>query len=221
MWTQIGQNEESEWLRDDGAASAGTARCARSDRRAAARRGRLYEANRPRAQSWDQLAAAGADARTADRSGRHTVHTRPGDRRYRRRARFAAVAAADRAGGRARAERRSAAGASMSARLGHLITMFGTAVGSFLNVCIHRLPLRKSLVWPASHCPHLRRARQAVRQRSDRELSLAARPLPQLPRADFDSIPDRRAHHRRAVPGRVAPVRFTRCSFSGCCLRAR
>jgi len=34
-----------------------------------------------------------------------------------------------------------------------LITMFGTAVGSFLNVCIYRLPLRKSLVWPGSRCP--------------------------------------------------------------------
>ena len=34
-----------------------------------------------------------------------------------------------------------------------LVTMFGTAVGSFLNVCIYRLPLRKSLMWPGSHCP--------------------------------------------------------------------
>ena len=34
-----------------------------------------------------------------------------------------------------------------------LLAIFGTAVGSFLNVCIHRLPLRKSLMWPASHCP--------------------------------------------------------------------
>jgi leader peptidase (prepilin peptidase)/N-methyltransferase len=34
-----------------------------------------------------------------------------------------------------------------------LVTVFGTIVGSFLNVCIHRLPLRKSLMWPGSHCP--------------------------------------------------------------------
>lgn len=34
-----------------------------------------------------------------------------------------------------------------------LVTMFGAAVGSFLNVCIHRLPLRSSIAWPASHCP--------------------------------------------------------------------
>jgi leader peptidase (prepilin peptidase)/N-methyltransferase len=32
----------------------------------------------------------------------------------------------------------------------------GTVVGSFLNVCIHRLPLRESVIWPASRCPHCR-----------------------------------------------------------------
>ncbi len=29
----------------------------------------------------------------------------------------------------------------------------GAIVGSFLNVCIYRLPLGKSIVWPASACP--------------------------------------------------------------------
>ena len=37
------------------------------------------------------------------------------------------------------------------ARLG-LLALFGLAVGSFLNVCIYRLPLRESLARPASHC---------------------------------------------------------------------
>jgi leader peptidase (prepilin peptidase)/N-methyltransferase len=29
----------------------------------------------------------------------------------------------------------------------------GTVVGSFLNVCIYRLPWQKSVIWPPSHCP--------------------------------------------------------------------
>ena len=31
--------------------------------------------------------------------------------------------------------------------------VLGLSIGSFLNVCIYRIPLDKSLLWPASHCP--------------------------------------------------------------------
>ena len=34
--------------------------------------------------------------------------------------------------------------------------VLGCTVGSFLNVCIHRLPLGESIVSPPSHCPHCR-----------------------------------------------------------------
>ncbi len=31
--------------------------------------------------------------------------------------------------------------------------IFGLLMGSFLNVCIHRIPKGESVVWPPSHCP--------------------------------------------------------------------
>ena len=34
-----------------------------------------------------------------------------------------------------------------------VVVVMGCAVGSFLNVCIYRLPRRESLAWPGSHCP--------------------------------------------------------------------
>ena len=35
-----------------------------------------------------------------------------------------------------------------------LIILIGLCVGSFLNVCIYRLPKEMSIIKPASHCPH-------------------------------------------------------------------
>jgi leader peptidase (prepilin peptidase)/N-methyltransferase len=33
-----------------------------------------------------------------------------------------------------------------------VLGLIGLCIGSFLNVCIYRLPRRESLMWPASHC---------------------------------------------------------------------
>jgi len=32
--------------------------------------------------------------------------------------------------------------------------LIGSVVGSFLNVCIYRIPWQKSVIWPGSRCPH-------------------------------------------------------------------
>ena len=37
------------------------------------------------------------------------------------------------------------------------IFVLGSIVGSFLNVCIVRLPQEKSIVFPSSHCPHCKK----------------------------------------------------------------
>ena len=34
-----------------------------------------------------------------------------------------------------------------------LLFILGAVLGSFLNVCIHRIPAGESIIWPASHCP--------------------------------------------------------------------
>ena len=42
----------------------------------------------------------------------------------------------------------------MSLTLLVIAFVFGTIIGSFLNVCIVRIPLRSSIVFPGSHCPN-------------------------------------------------------------------
>lgn len=38
-----------------------------------------------------------------------------------------------------------------------LVLLIGLAIGSFLNVCIYRIPRNKSLILPASHCPNCKK----------------------------------------------------------------
>jgi leader peptidase (prepilin peptidase)/N-methyltransferase len=39
-----------------------------------------------------------------------------------------------------------------------VLALIGLCIGSFLNVCIYRLPRRESLTWPGSHCTSCNRA---------------------------------------------------------------
>ena len=38
------------------------------------------------------------------------------------------------------------------------VFIFGSVFGSFLTVCIHRLPLEQSIVFPGSHCPNCKKS---------------------------------------------------------------
>lgn len=42
----------------------------------------------------------------------------------------------------------------MQLLLGVFVTLVGLAIGSFVNVCIYRLPRDMSLLYPPSHCPN-------------------------------------------------------------------
>jgi leader peptidase (prepilin peptidase) / N-methyltransferase len=37
-----------------------------------------------------------------------------------------------------------------------LVLIVGLIIGSFLNVCIYRIPRKESIAWPSSHCPSCR-----------------------------------------------------------------
>ncbi len=136
-------------------------------------------AARPR--GWADLVRAGPAARHAARPERPAVPDRTGDAAAR--SRVAAAAAA----GPGEAAMIAARGAC------------GLMVGSFLNVCIYRLPRRESVAWPASHCTSCRRRAVVVRERAGGELAGAARPVPQLPGADQRPVSDRRSRDRRAL----------------------
>jgi len=43
-----------------------------------------------------------------------------------------------------------------------IVFLFGLVVGSFLNVCIYRIPRNKSIIWPSSRCPNCNSTIRAI-----------------------------------------------------------
>ena len=58
--------------------------------------------------------------------------------------------------------------------------LIGTVVGSFLNVCIYRIPWQKSVIWPGSRCPVCFVGDRCARQHPDRELDRLAGRVPRV-----------------------------------------
>ena len=75
----------------------------------------------------------------------------------------------------------------------------GAVIGSFLNVVAHRVPRGESLVSPGSHCPECGAPVKPYDNVPVVSWLAAARPLPQLRRADLAALPARRAAHGRRV----------------------
>ena len=69
----------------------------------------------------------------------------------------------------------------------------GLAVGSFLNVCIHRLPRGESIVQPGSRCPHCGYVLRLVDNIPVRQLPVLGGKCRKCRAADLDALPDRRA----------------------------
>ncbi len=81
------------------------------------------------------------------------------------------------------------------------IFLIGTVVGSFLNVCIYRIPWQKSVIWPSSRCPACLGAIAARDNIPIIELARLARRVPQLRRSDRRAVSAGRSVSGAFVPG--------------------
>lgn len=81
--------------------------------------------------------------------------------------------------------------------------LFGLALGSFLNVCISRMPLHKSVVRPRSHCPHC-------------GTPIAARD--NIPLLSFALLRGRCRHCHEAISWRYPLVELSVAALSVACL---
>ena len=88
-----------------------------------------------------------------------------------------------------------------------VVALLGLAVGSFLNVCIHRLPRGASVVAPGSHCPACRRPVRWFDNVPVVSYLVLRRAVPRLSGADRSRVSARGGSHRGPVSGPVAGAR--------------
>ena len=72
-----------------------------------------------------------------------------------------------------------------------LVFCFGLTIGSFLNVCIYRIPDQASLLWPGSHCP---------------KCGTAIRPLDNIPLVSYLLLGGRCRHCKAGISLRYPAV---------------
>ena len=98
--------------------------------------------------------------------------------------------------------------------------VFGSMVGSFLNVCIYRMPLGLSVVSPPSHCPH---CKYSIPWFLNADLVVPEWQMQELPSADFAALFSRGTVYRLGVPRVLASLRpaVTVVGFGVCLVSGR
>ena len=89
-------------------------------------------------------------------------------------------------------------------------SVLGLAFGSFLNVCIYRLPLGLSVVTPRSACPKCKKPIAFYDNIPVLSWLILARAVPPLQGANFAALSDDRIADWRAVSGLLLVFRAGR-----------
>ena len=213
LWQQMLQSDE-EWLRQNARAPPAAARRARSDRSARSRSSSAIPRPPGEPVTWEALMRRSPASRDSDRSDGHAVRARSGDRDASRVSKTSPLSPMpDLDTASLMTCRRDRAWSRMA--------VLGLAVGSFLNVCIHRLP-REVRSSSRLELPALRLRAALVRQHPGPQLRAARRALPEVQGRDLDPLSDRRDRDdgdlRRCTTWCSGP---TSSWCRGCSLRAR